>query len=309
MRPIQKGKAPQQYGKYGDAKMDLYKRLKLQCCYCEQHTKLENIAVEHVYPKKIHDGCKLCWNNFLLSCTLCNSMKKDTDIFFYNEKKYLFPDRDDTYHRINYEKSNGYQPIENRNYADYNRAENTLRLYIHDTPHPTRKHIFMVTERASLWKKEGDAATEMKEFYEELKENKQKEKYIKQISERAEKDCWSIWMKTFEGNPEVKEAILYALPNTAIEYFIDDYWEHEQFFKEQHSLTEYFNRLITVIKIRIAYIETHLEKLSDIQKEGIAEWTDKFIHDVLQKIHFSKDQIIRVDVEINKLKSFISILR
>lgn len=302
MRPVKKGRPFKVYKKYGDAKPDLYKRLGLQCCYCEQHTKMENIAVEHIFPKDEHTECRLLWSNFLLSCTLCNSTKGVIDIFYNNVSDYIFPDRDDTYRGIIYPKEIGYQPAANLQHIDYQRAQNTINLYGRTNPHPTPKHVLMVIERASRWKKEGDAAEEQRNFYLSLNDE-MRIKYLRQIKKNASDNCWSIWMNAFEDISAVKETILYALPNTAIEYFIDDYWKHEQYFNEPHTPEEYYYRLLIVIRIRTAYIAGHINKLSPFQKEGIVEWTTNFVRGVKNKIQFTPAQIIKIDATITTLKS------
>lgn len=303
MRPISKGRPSKIYKEYGDAKPDLYLRLGLQCCYCEQHVKLENIAVEHIFPKEKHSECRLLWSNFLLTCTLCNSTKKDADIFYNNVNDYIFPDRDDTYKRIVYKKEMGFQPTANRQYIDYQRAQNTIDLYIKKSARPTRKHLFIVTERASRWKKEGDDAEENREIYLSFIDQEKRNRYLNQIKKSANDSCWSIWMHAFEDIPEVKETILYALPNTAIEYFIDDYWEHEQYFKERHTQQEYYYRLLVVIRIRTVYIAGHIKKLSPFQKEGIIDWITNFVREVRNKIQFTPAQIIKIDAAIATLKA------
>ncbi len=303
MRPVKKGSPPTIYKQYGDAKIELTERLGLHCCYCEQSSKFENMAVEHVFPKERHPCLKLCWSNFLLSCTLCNSKKGCTDIFYHNVNNYIFPDRDDTYHQIAYPKTTGYLPKVDPSVNNPQKVQNTLNLFMKPYKNPTAKQIRIVTEQATKWKEAGDSAERKRNFYLRLRDENLKVEYVEQINESAKNDCWSIWMRQFEDILEIKEVILFALPNTAIEYFIDNYWEHKEYFKEYHSTTSYFNRLITILKSRISYIKSHQTKLSQIQKDGIFEWMIEFIANVKQKVTFTQDQLIRIQGDVNELKS------
>lgn len=76
MRPVERGSAPQIYVKYGDAIEDLKSRLGSYCSYCERQVAA-SLAVEHVIPKNLHPELETEWNNFLLGCTNCNSVKSD----------------------------------------------------------------------------------------------------------------------------------------------------------------------------------------------------------------------------------------
>lgn len=79
MRPVVKGICPQNnnvnivFSKYGEARPFLIDRLGDFCSYCEN--QITNPAVEHVQPKNSNLHLALAWNNFLLACVNCNSIK------------------------------------------------------------------------------------------------------------------------------------------------------------------------------------------------------------------------------------------
>ena len=89
MRPIDKGNAPKIYTNWGDARNDLGDKLDWCCSYCEM--KVTNmLEVEHIVPRH-HGGDPLDWENFLISCKYCNTIKRDRNT---SRDGYLWPDRD-----------------------------------------------------------------------------------------------------------------------------------------------------------------------------------------------------------------------
>ena len=92
MRPVERGAAPREYANYRDAIGDLENRLGKYCSYCERRLPT-SLAVEHMAPKSIHPDREVEWDNFLLGCTNCNSVKDDVDIA---DDDILWPDRHNT---------------------------------------------------------------------------------------------------------------------------------------------------------------------------------------------------------------------
>ncbi|MBX3745150.1 MAG: HNH endonuclease [Verrucomicrobiae bacterium] len=100
MRPVTRGPAPAKpFRKYGDAIHELEDRLGIYCSYCEQPLGV-GLAVEHVVPKSLEPARELDWNNFLLGCANCNSVKLARPT---NEADFLWPDKDNTFRPFQYE--------------------------------------------------------------------------------------------------------------------------------------------------------------------------------------------------------------
>jgi len=97
MRPVDKGTTPNVYTYYGDARHDLAGRIGYYCSYCEMGVN-NMIEVEHIHPIA-NGGNPLDWNNFLLSCKYCNTVKKANNPSRVN---YLWPDIDNTDLAFNY---------------------------------------------------------------------------------------------------------------------------------------------------------------------------------------------------------------
>ncbi|CCY03495.1 uncharacterized protein BN812_00975 [Prevotella sp. CAG:924] len=62
------------YPHYKDALFPLVGNLGSYCSYCEQPQTVDVIDVEHIVPKS-EGGSYTAWNNFLLCCKICNSVK------------------------------------------------------------------------------------------------------------------------------------------------------------------------------------------------------------------------------------------
>jgi len=122
MRPVDKGDAPKQYSHYREARNDLAARIGWYCSYCEMPVK-NMIEVEHLIPIK-NGGAELDWENFLLSCKYCNTLKSDRNT---SRKGYFWADKDNTLLAFTYQsaiiKANG-----QLNSSQVRIAQNTIDL-------------------------------------------------------------------------------------------------------------------------------------------------------------------------------------
>ena len=98
MRPVTRGTAPRVYTAYGQAIADLEERLGIYCSYCERRLPT-SLAVEHVVPKSLEPDLETSWENFLLGCTNCNSVKLAQPT---NKDGFLWPDIDNTLDALSY---------------------------------------------------------------------------------------------------------------------------------------------------------------------------------------------------------------
>ena len=79
------------YNPYGDAKDPLAANIGSFCSYCEEPRELADIHIDHVEPKS-KEGALYDWENFLLSCNMCNSCKKDADVDLAALRQQLWAD-------------------------------------------------------------------------------------------------------------------------------------------------------------------------------------------------------------------------
>lgn len=106
MRPVERGAVPQINGAdvifahYRDARDLLMERIGGYCSYCEVPMP-SGADVEHVQPKSRNLALERDWNNFLLGCTSCNSVKGARDVAL---DEFLWPDRDNTLRAFVYER-------------------------------------------------------------------------------------------------------------------------------------------------------------------------------------------------------------
>lgn len=123
MRPVDKGNPLRQYTDYGDARHDLASILGYYCSYCEMKV-YNSIEVEHVLPRN-QGGVVVDWDNFLLSCKYCNTIKSD-----HNEtlEDYFWPDKDNTDLAFSYSQNNEVSPAESLNNGLKEICRNTIAL-------------------------------------------------------------------------------------------------------------------------------------------------------------------------------------
>ncbi|MCK6404287.1 MAG: HNH endonuclease [Sphaerotilus natans subsp. sulfidivorans] len=217
MRPVDRGACPQdeqgqdiRFTAYPQARRELIRRLGEYCVYCEMHLDA-SLAVEHVRPKKppgatdVLPERALAWDNFLLACTNCNATKGDTDVVLDD---YLWPDRDDTFHALQYRVGG---QVDSAAGPDKIRADRLIELLglrrMADTPEATdrrwlnRREAWDMAERARqrLLACPQDACELMRE----------------QIVETVKaKGFWSVWMSVFRDDPDMTARLIAAYPGT-----------------------------------------------------------------------------------------------
>lgn len=123
MRPINKGITANIYTVYSAARHDLAEVIWYYCSYCEMGVK-NMIEVEHVHPVA-HNGDPLSWDNFLLSCKYCNTVKSNNNA---SREGYLWPDQDNTDLAFEYSESNVIEPKIGLTLQQSVKAQDTINL-------------------------------------------------------------------------------------------------------------------------------------------------------------------------------------
>jgi hypothetical protein len=67
------------YSCYGDAKLPLVGNLDRYCSYCEGPREIDSLEVEHRVARN-NGGSETDWDNFLLCCKVCNTIKSTADV-------------------------------------------------------------------------------------------------------------------------------------------------------------------------------------------------------------------------------------
>ena len=103
---------------------DLMSRVGEYCSYCERQIET-HLAVEHIQPKVVHLKLRNCWDNFLLACVHCNSVKGKKDVVL---SEYFWPDRDNTLLAVEYMKGGLVRPHRRLSRINKVRAKATIAL-------------------------------------------------------------------------------------------------------------------------------------------------------------------------------------
>ena len=198
MRPVDKGEAPKAYTSYQAARHDLAMRIGYYCSYCEMKVR-NSIEVEHILPRN-RGGAEVDWDNFLLSCKYCNTVKSDHND---NLTNYLWPDRDNTDLAFEYVAEKAVRPNPNAAPAIRQLAQNTIDL-MGLNRYPGSRH--KPTPADTRWRSRKEAWDLAYMSY-----NNWKEAPIApmahQIASTALNGHYSIWMTVFKDEPMVLDAI------------------------------------------------------------------------------------------------------
>lgn len=219
MRPVVRGSCPQDstgndvvFTKYTQARGELIKRLGERCSYCEMHLD-SSLAVEHVQPKKPPGATQampereLAWDNFLLACTNCNSIKDNKDVVLGD---YVWPDRDNSFMALTY-------------------SEGGL-VHAAKGPHETQALAMIKLvglDRKSDANEASDRRWQNRHEAWELAQDSL-EDYVSAESPELRRQIirtvktggyWSIWMTVFKDHPAMLQDMIKAIPGTAAACF------------------------------------------------------------------------------------------
>lgn len=215
MRPVHRGAPPAVYSHYEDAKQDLVNQLGSYCSYCERRIATM-LAVEHIQPKGLTQYAHLEneWTNFLLGCVNCNSAKGAVPV---ECNAVLLPDRDNTFAAFIYDELGTVEP-----HPTLPPAARALAVALRDLTglnrmtHPNWDELVAfsalgrVGQRVQAWLQAKEARTDFDAG----------RTWAGAIArEAAATGFFSIWMAAFDGNPEVRRALIEAFPNTALDCF------------------------------------------------------------------------------------------
>jgi uncharacterized protein (TIGR02646 family) len=185
----------------------LLTRIGSYCSYCERKVEV-SLAVEHVQPKALpaYAHLETTWSNFLLGCTNCNSTKGDQDVVFAD---ILLPDRDNTFLAYEYE-ADGSMTIAPGLAAPLQaQAAELLKLTGLDrkvTAILDDNDKQIVVDRVS---KRINVFAKAREVLSKLEKRPDDADFIETIVMLAAAEgCFSIWMKVFQGHPEVRRRLI-----------------------------------------------------------------------------------------------------
>lgn len=215
MRPIRRGASPRQgdFSNYRDALPDLVSRLGMYCSYCERYLATQ-LAVEHIQPKGLpaYQPLQGRWENFLLACVNCNSIKKDKPISLSDV---LLPDRDNTLVAYLYSGGAEIQVSSHLNAHAQQLAQATLALVgldrrSQDIADANGRLIALdrVKQRMEAWLMAVDARTKLAV----QPGNVAMVELVIRLAQHT--GFFSIWMEVFRAEPEMRHRLIDAFPGT-----------------------------------------------------------------------------------------------
>jgi 5-methylcytosine-specific restriction endonuclease McrA len=173
------------YNKYRDAQLPLSRNFGCYCSYCERSFDVVSLEVEHMEAVK-NGGSETDWNNFLLSCKLCNTIKSTRNVDDSH-----WPHLNNTYLDFVYKEDGRVKLNPNLTGLSRNRAQNLYNLVQlgRDDKDATARD-FRWRDRYEAW----NIATKAKTKYDEGKYDEDDVIKYAQLS-----GCWSVWFTVFAG--------------------------------------------------------------------------------------------------------------
>ena len=214
MRPIDKSKYSENkkaYKPYGDAKDDLIKAIGPFCSYCERNGFSSALDVEHIEDKKNNPTKEYDWDNFLLACKNCNSIKGNKKINF---NEIVLPDRDNTFEVFVYLESGLIIVNPSIDSELRLKAEKLIDLIGLDR-YPGHESYSNKDKRWSERKEIWELANR---YLNKLKEARCDIETILDLASKS--GFWSIWMNVFWEYKEIKKRLVTDFNGTRSEYFI-----------------------------------------------------------------------------------------
>lgn len=211
MRPVDKKGAPRVYADYRDAADDLSAAIGDYCSYCERQIET-HLAVEHIQPKSLRPSLRNVWTNFLLGCVNCNSCKGKRRI---NLDKFFWPDRHNTMLAFDYVADGRVAPHPGLNGPDHQRAQRAIELVGLDRE-PGHLNIRKRPKRTDRrWRRRQEAWDLAQRDLARLTINNSPEVRDLIVENALGRGLFSIWMKVFETDIDMRKRLINAFKGTA----------------------------------------------------------------------------------------------
>ena len=198
-----------EYPNYGDAKIPLAGNIGQYCSYCEGYEKIHSLEVEHMAAKS-KGGSRTAWNNFLLCCKICNTVK---GVEVTNDD-FHWPHLNNTFYSFVYDETGRVKVNDSIPALSQVRAQNLLDLTglqrFPNTGNPPTQKDFRWKCRYEAWNR----ATRCKE---QFLDGSITEDDI--ISNAKYTGQWSIWFTVFKGVDSVRARLISDFPGTCASCF------------------------------------------------------------------------------------------
>ena len=218
MRPIKRGGAPKNYGKYQEAIGDLEDCFGCYCSYCERRFPAL-LAVEHVSPKSSDAARATDWTNFLLGCVNCNSTKGDTPT---NDQDFLWPDKDNTLTAFEYRAGGLVEPSLALDPNIAPKASALIDLVGLDR-HPGQPAAKQPTDRDKRYLEREEKWQLAQLMRDKLIRNNTNDFRDVLVALAKESGFFSIWIAAFHDDPDMRRRLVDAYVGTARDCFESDW--------------------------------------------------------------------------------------
>ena len=212
MRPVNRGAVPREYARYQDAIEDLEERLGCYCSYCERRLPT-SLAVEHVSPKSVDPASERSWDNFLLGCTNCNSVKSNKPT---SEDDFLWPDRDNTARAFCYGKG-GFVKLSPELGPGLTSKASQLMDIVGLNRHAASGWP-LPAQRDKRWKQREEVWSTAERARADLETLGPGARDLV-VDVAAGYGFFSVWLAVFQGDPETVREIVNRMPGTATNCF------------------------------------------------------------------------------------------
>lgn len=197
------------YASYGDAKMPLVGDIGQYCSYCECPRDVDALGVEHLAAKS-RGGSETAWENFLLSCTVCNSCKGVATV----DSNYHWPHVNNTFLSFLYDKTGRVKVNPNIPAISQIKARNLLEL-VHLERYPNTDS--RPTAKDFRWRKRFEAWNRASRYRNLYLENRINEDDV--INQAKDKGFWSVWFTVFADIDAILSRLISEFPGTCSNCF------------------------------------------------------------------------------------------
>lgn len=202
-----------EYKPYSTAKSPLAANIGEYCSYCEEPREQSDLHIDHIKPKS-KDGAMYEWDNFLLSCLMCNNCKLDSEV---NLDETHFPHLDNTYLDFIYDESGRVKVNPELPADEYKKAESLYNLVkMGRDPHSEEA----TTERDFRWRSRYETWNVAKTFIDYYASGKIELKHLIQLVEGY--GHWSIWFTLAKGHDELRKTLIENTPGTCAACFDEE---------------------------------------------------------------------------------------
>jgi len=173
--------------------------------------------VEHKSPKVLDPARETDWVNFLLACSICNSIKGNKPT---NEEDFVWPDRDNTLLAFQYR--NGLLEVDAKVSQATNEKINRLIDLLGLDRHPGHSAGKLPSRRDSRYRDREEVWTLARNQKSKLDEDDSVSRRSDIVDMARGYGFFGVWMSVFDNHPAMRKLLIAAFKGTALDCFDDN---------------------------------------------------------------------------------------